>query len=188
MGRGARCGMISPITKNESLRRIPFMLPFQRTKSSNNSEITPLPKWNFIRESQRRRRFKGVRCPLPPHPRLFLLSAPVASSSSSFSSSSSSSSSNFLFVSFRGEGKPRLGIRHQGVYRKDFVTGRYYSAFSNVRGLPLARTTLWERLSRYSLFPSISFRHPPPPSRFTFKWQARNQCNQGREKEGGGDP
>lgn len=95
-------------------------------------------------------------------------------------SSSSSSSSNFLFVSFRGEGKPRLGIRHQGVYRKDFVTGRYYSAFSNVRGPPLSP------LSNDSLdilfFPR--FRFLPLPGSPLNDRPVINATREGRRREG----
>lgn len=42
-----------------NLQQDPFHALVPRTKSSNNSGITALPKWNFIRESPRSRAFQG---------------------------------------------------------------------------------------------------------------------------------
>lgn len=122
--------MISPITKNESFRRIPSMPPFHEP-----SQVT-IPRLRRFRNeiSFASPRGGGVSRGFPALPFSYPAAQPVASSSSSLP----------IFSSFRFEEREsRLGIRHQGVCRKDFVTERYYSAFSNATS---------ERLSRYSLF------------------------------------
>lgn len=103
----------------------PFHALLSRTKSSNNSEITPLPKWNFIRESQRTRASRGECRGLSSFsPTVSLLRR----SPFSLSNVQPVGSSLFQF-SLRFEKNAPVRIRHEGVYRKDFVTGRYYSVF-----------------------------------------------------------
>ena len=101
------------------------MLSFHEPESSNNSRDYGRCRNEISFASPR-----GTGAPL----RAFqeARGGPTHTSSSSSSSffffrAQPVASSNFLFVSRREQAE--AGIRHQGVYGKDFVTGRYYSVF-----------------------------------------------------------
>lgn len=165
----------------------PFHALLSRTKSSNNFEITALPKWNFIRESQRNRVSRGAL-----HPPTSFFSYGLASSAalSLIRRATSRLQSLPIFPSFR-----------EGRGGRDTPPGSLPERFRHgtiLFRLPVPASSRRPYCRRKPLvkdFLDILFRFRPRVARSqdslvalspAFQWQQRNQCNGGSRYSVGG--